>query len=294
MIKKQFERQWSELVKIWRRVALGIILLLLPAAVGPGHAHGIENPKRQAPTGSEIVEDIRQIEFNEIEYNIPSPDYFRFIEGRIPVLISAPHGAMHFRKRGNRWKGEDEYTAALAIKLGQLTGAHVMYVRNKAAEDPNNDLKSKYKSAVARAVKEHNIKFILDLHGSDEKRPFKVDIGILNSEPGKSSCPTFKETIQEVLSDFEPECFNKRFSANGAGTLTYFARKELGIEAAQVEINARYRIVERKPDSAKARSGIKPHFKADKKDVLDLVARLEKVIREIDRQIKGRTLARFE
>jgi hypothetical protein len=232
------------------------------------------------------MEEIRQIEFDEIKYDEESADYYGFIKGRIPILISAPHGAKHFRKRENRWKGEDEYTSSLAIKLGRLTGAHVIYVKNKTREDPNNDPRSKYKNAVAKAVKEHHIQFLLDLHGSDEGRPFKVDIGIISDKTEKSSCPTFKETIREAFSDFEARIFNKKFCASDTCTLTFFARNELGIEGAQVEINGKYRIVERKPDSTKAKMGIKPHFKADEKDVLGLVTRLGRMIQEIHRKIE--------
>jgi hypothetical protein len=243
---------------------------------------------RQLPR--QVIEDIKQIENSEIRYDEESADYYGFIKGSIPILISAPHGAKHFRRRENCWKGEDEYTSSLAIKLGQLTGAYVIYVKNKTREDPNNDPTSEYKTTVSRAVRNYNIKFLLDLHGSDEGRPFKVDIGIISEETKKSSCPTFKETIREVFSDFEGRIFNKKFSANDTCTVTFFARNELGIEAAQVEINGKYRIVERKPDSTKAQKGINPHFKANEKDVLDLLTRLERMIHEIDREIKACTV----
>ena len=68
--------------------------------------------------------------------------------------------------------------------------------------------------------------------------------------------------------------------------MTSFARKECGIESAQVEINARYRIVERKPDSSKAMSGEEPFFKADEKDVLGLFDHLKEIILEINQKIQ--------
>ena len=62
-----------------------------------------------------ILQDIRNIEFSRIDYNRESEDYFEIIEGEIPVLLSAPHGAKHYRN--GSFKEEDEYTASLAIKL---------------------------------------------------------------------------------------------------------------------------------------------------------------------------------
>ena len=240
----------------------------------------------------QILEDIRQVEFNEINYNRESADYYGFIKGKIPILISAPHGAKHFRRRENRWKGEDEYTASLAIELGKLTGAYVIYVKNKTREDPNNDPSSRYKMAVADAVRQYHIKFLLDLHGSDEERPYKVDIGIISNASGKGSCPISKEIIRKAFSDFEPRIFNQKFWASDTCTMTSFAKNELGIEAAQVEINAKYRIVERKPDSSKAKAGIKPHFKANRQDVLALITRLKWMILEIDQKVENNAVAK--
>jgi hypothetical protein len=249
------------------------------------------SPVQTVQSDRKILEDIKRIEYDEIKYGKESSEYYGFIRGKIPILISAPHGAPHFRRKLHRWVGEDEYTSSLAIVLGQLTGAYVIYVKNKTREDPNNDPQSKYKMAVARAVKDYHIQFLLDLHGSDEGRPYKIDVGIINDETPRSSCPTFMETIQEAFSDFQPEVFNKRFCAKDSCTLTSFAKNELGIEAAQIEINAKYRIVERKPDSSKAKKGIAACFKADPKDVLDLVARLERMIEGISQRIGNGTLA---
>jgi hypothetical protein len=90
-----------------------------------------------------------------------------------------------------------------------------------------------------------------------------------------------------VLRDFqEPPIFNrKNFKARKKETVTSFARKECGIESAQIEINARYRIVERKPDSSKAISGEEPVFKAEEKDVLDLFNHLKEMILTIREKI---------
>jgi hypothetical protein len=228
---------------------------------------------------ADILQDMRNIEFGQIHYNTPADPYFSYIKGTIPILISAPHGAKHFRTKENRWKGEDAYTASLAIELGKLTGAHVLYVRNKAGEDPNNDPGTEYKKFLEKAVKENHIGFILDLHGSDSHRPYKVDVGILDNKITECSCPTYREIIAKNFSGFEPHLFNQNFSAHGRDTITYFAKNTLGIEAAQIEINANYRIVESKSSQ----------FKADPKKVLELVRRLKDLILAVNESIKENT-----
>ena len=222
-----------------------------------------------------IISDMREIEFNQIRYDVEGEPYFGYIKGSIPILISAPHGAKHYRKSEGRWLGEDAYTSSLAIVLGRLTGAHVLYLRNKTTEDPNDDPDSRYKQFLKKVAEETPIKFVLDLHGMKGKRPSKVDIGIMSNEPVLCSCPTYREIVEKTFKDFEPKVFNQCFFARGESTITSFAKNRLGIEAAQVEINARYRIVESKSKG----------FKADPDKVLDLVNRLEKLILAINQKI---------
>jgi hypothetical protein len=236
---------------------------------------------------TKLIEEIRKIEFEKIKYGQESEDYFETQEGNIPILISAPHGARAFRNL--KWKEEDEYTASIAIKLGDITGAHVIYVKNKTYEDSNYIRKTRYKEKVKDIIRDDGIKFLLDLHGVNKDRPFKICVGTRYNNNNESSCPTYKHIIEEALRDFqEPPIFNRRnFKAKKKETVTSFARKECGIESAQVEINARYRIVERKPDSSKAISGKEPVFKAEERDVLDLFNHLKEIILRVSEKIKS-------
>lgn len=224
---------------------------------------------------SDLLRQIKQIECSLIHYNTLSPDYFGYIKGRIPILISAPHGAKHYRARWGSWKEEDAYTSALAIKLGELTGAHVLYVKNKTLEDPNSDLTSAYKNFLKKVVERDHIAFVLDLHGSRANQPFKIDVGTISNDLNKSSCPRFRQTIQETFAGFEPRIFNQKFCAGGPGTITCYARQGLGVESAQIEINANYRIVESKTNG----------FKGNCSGIEDLINRLQKMILAINEQI---------
>jgi len=53
------------------------------------------------------------------------------------------------------------------------------------------------------------------------------------------------------------------------------------IEAAQFEINGRYRIIERKPDSSRVQKGMATNFRAQERDVLEMIKRLEGMIMNI-------------
>jgi hypothetical protein len=225
-----------------------------------------------------FIEDVRQIEKQTISCNTLSGDYVGYVKGRIPVLISAPHGAKHYRTVENRWKDEDAYTSSVAIKLGQMTGAHVLYVKNKTAEDPNNDIGSRYKDYLTKVVKEKGIRFVIDLHGAGRDQPFKIDVGTIDNRIERSSCPTFKPLIEEAFHDFDGDIFNKRFQAKGHGTITYFSRNDLGIEAAQFEINAVYRHLSGNGDPAKI---------SKEQDLRDLMGRLQTLILSVNDKIQS-------
>ena len=227
-----------------------------------------------------LLKDIKEIEFSKIQYNKESEDYYEYSEGKIPILISAPHGARHLRD--GSWKEEDEYTAGIAIKLAEMTAAHVIYVKNATKEDSNHDIETKYKDRIREIVKEHGIKFIADIHGANSNRPFKVSIGIINNNNENCSCPSFKDIIQDSLKTFQKNPFNLcHFSASKPGTITSFARKALDIEAAQFEINAKYRIIERKPDSSQADKD----YKAEEKKVIELFLTLESMLKNIQKSL---------
>jgi len=233
-----------------------------------------------------ILRDIRTIEFEQIQYNSKSDDYFGIVTGNMPILLSAPHGAKHLRN--GTWKGEDEYTAALAIKLGELTGASVIFVKNKTEEDSNWLPRTRYKDAIRQIVHERGIGFLADIHGADIRRNYKVSVGIIDAEDReRCSCPRCKPIIEEAFRSFQSPLFHlDAFTAALPETVTSFARHVCGIEAAQFEINARYRIVERKPDSTRARHGDEPHFRAEEADVLELVGCLEDMVKRINEEIR--------
>jgi hypothetical protein len=237
-----------------------MVLLASPLIVGPLQG------------ASSLMIDLQRNEAT-IMRNQPDEPYFTYIKGTIPVLISAPHGARHFRTRENRLKGADVYTAAMAMELGKLTGAHVIYTRSQAPEDPNNDPHTRYKDFLAKIVKENGIRFIMDLHGAHGGSSFTMDVGTFSDTIATCSCPLLLETIRQALSGLPGVRFNSRFSATGVGTVTYFAHENLGVDAAQFEINGHYRIPKI--------SNTPPGTVKNEREITAAIEGLRNVIREI-------------
>ena len=112
-------------------------------------------------------------------------------------------------------------------------------------------------------------------------------MGIISDKTEKCSCPSFKEIIQGTFKIFQKDIFNLcNFSASKSGTVTSFAKSILNIEAAQFEINAKYRIVDRKPDSSYSKKGMDTEYKADENNVIELMSYLEEMVLRIKQKIQ--------
>lgn len=199
----------------------------------------------------------RLVEFeSDIQYRIPPPPgapEFTYEAGRLPVLLSAPHGAAHTRQ--GELKAEDEYTAAFVRLLAFITGAHALYARYQSGSDPNFDANVPYKKMLAKVVNREKIRFVLDLHGAKEDKNFGLALGTMKNE----SCPGSRDLIIDTLTEAgfsKDEAGLRRLDIDrafpGAGstsreTVTRFAWRTLGVPAAQLELNANLRIVRRLP-----------------------------------------------
>lgn len=206
----------------------------------------------------EIIKRLIELE-SDVRYQEPAAPgeaETGYSPGYLPVLLSAPHGAVH--TRNSHPKEEDEYTAGVARLIAELTGAHVLYLRRRSGEDPNWDVESAYKRQLAEVVRANPIGFVLDIHGAVVHTDFGVALGTMGGE----SCPGHRELI---VATFEKYCLradgegldrldlDNAFSARGMGTITRYVSKELGVPAAQLEINGHLRIIERRDDSSTRR-----------------------------------------
>lgn len=200
----------------------------------------------------ELVELEKDVKYQE--YAGEGESEYCHIAGSLPILISAPHGAAHTR---DRYKEEDEYTAGLARLVGEKTGAHVLYARRKSKTDPNADLNAPYKKSLEQIIREHSIKFVVDLHGANPERNFGVAIGTMH---GKSCSEKDRQTIISVFTKHGiSEKGNRLFRLdndnklpaegdNNREPITKFCHR-ISVSAAQLEINAHLRIPSRRKDA---------------------------------------------
>ena len=224
---------------------------------------------------TELEADVRYQEFSN-----GSDGGFAYVPGQVPVLLSAPHGAVHTRL--NNLKQEDEYTTGFARLIAEKTNAHVIHTRRKLDTDPNWYPDVPYKRMLRRVIKKEPIRFVLDIHGCAEHRDFGIALGTMRGE----SCPQQREVILRMFAahgffqDAEnPLCrfdVDRRFTAvglEGQETITRFVWESLGVPAAQFEIHPSLRIVERRSDATETQPflGVPELIKAAIQAFIDLV-----------------------
>ncbi len=196
---------------------------------------------------------------------------FIVIENDAPVLISAPHGARTYRNNKEQiWHEEDEYTAGMALFLGELCMVPVIatHCRNDSY-DPNYapDVSVSYKQALGCLIQQHHVRFVIDLHGAalySEKMDPKQTIDLGVRQNGKDIEPSMEmahvEKLESLLLDTGNQCdascfvvsWNK-FPGAGKGTvITFTASQKIpatgkNVQAIQIEMKPQVRIANRFP-----------------------------------------------
>jgi hypothetical protein len=219
------------------------------------------------------------VEFeSDVLYQEPPEDgrsHIGYLRGSTPVLLSAPHAAVHTRQ--GETKEEEEFTAALVSLAAKQTGAHAIYARRASLTDPSWYAGVPYKRCLRRLAGRYGLCFVLDVHGTAPDRPFGVALGTMKGR----SCPDQRDTIISTLE----ACGFRRGGAfvdrldidrafTGAGqryqeTITRFVSEGLGIQAAQIELHPLLRVVERRQDATLPRP-----YRGDRE-------RIERVVRAL-------------
>lgn len=171
--------------------------------------------------------------------NPKQEDPFRYFEGKLPVLVSAPHAVRHYRQK--RIKVSDEYTGSIVYLLNKLTDCHALATIKFYGGDPNVDTPCIYKDKLTEICRREKIKLVLDIHGAARDREFDVDLGTHGQKSllGRSR---IQETLEHNFQLFGLKRTSKDyFAASGPNTVTNFVAQELGISAVQIEINKLYR-----------------------------------------------------
>jgi len=193
----------------------------------------------------------------KVHYNQPPQLHersFVVVARNSPVLISAPHGSRAFRNNGKEvWHEEDEYTAGMALLLGERCGTSVIAnVWRSDKCDPNwHDVKDcPYKQEMQKLVQQQGIRWVVDLHGAAETSLGStrlVDLGTRKDR--KSMEDRHRDTLRELIENrLGIGCVSSNIFQGGA--VTMFCRDILRVQAVQIEMTPSVRVPLRRSDAS--------------------------------------------
>lgn len=173
---------------------------------------------------------------------------------KYPVMISAPHAVNHIREGQMLWA--DLLTWWLAVYLQEQCFVHCITSQSFLIWDPNYDKTSEYKENLLTYTKEHNIRFLIDLHGCWSHRNFSIEFWTWgkdhpNLHGNKKLLNLIRNSINKDLKSYFEHVWkgltiNNMFPASSERTVSCFIANHAKIPTLQLEINKNLRDVNQK------------------------------------------------
>ncbi|WP_418792112.1 hypothetical protein [Phosphitispora sp. TUW77] len=183
---------------------------------------------------------------------------FRYFEGSLPVLVSAPHAVRHIRHK--KIKPSDEFTGSMAYILNKITSCHSLAVTKLYGGDPNFDDKCIYKDLIKNICTANRLKLVIDIHGASKQHDFDIDIGTMEGiSLLNKTCYT--TVLKDVLKNHGITRISENyFTVSGQNTVTSYVSQHLGVPALQLEINKRFRAPNQNPEDYCRMVGVLAEF----------------------------------
>ncbi|MCM3619331.1 hypothetical protein M3936_17210 [Sutcliffiella horikoshii] len=169
---------------------------------------------------------------------IGNQEGFHYIQGDLPILLSAPHSVTQIRN-GKEKQGEF-LTGPMVMHLQQHLNCHAIFKTKNMMDDANYDPKSTYRDFIKRKVAKHAISFLLDFHIMAPSRPYNIDLGTgrgnnLRHREG----PRIVNHIQKILLDHDINqvLIDNIFTAGYPYTVSADVSKSCNIFCLQIEMN---------------------------------------------------------
>lgn len=232
-----------------------------------------------------------QIE-SQVHYSTPAHPPrkpFVVIERESPVLISAPHGAICLRNDQKQiWHEEDEFTAGMAILLGEICNTSVIATTWKTIDsDPNYHFEnqSPYKQEIRRLAEARKLKWIFDLHGAALNSQTLGQTEIIDFGTRKEHKSFNPETLDILKNNVENRLGKNNiisenkfpaYATKNQMSITAFCQENLNIDSLQIEMKPFVRIPVRRIDSSAYLSG--EQYVGNKQMVIAMIQSLSDII----------------
>ncbi len=166
--------------------------------------------------------------------------HFQIIEGKKPVLLSAPHAFLHKRpKLSGAYRQGERFTDDIVKDVCTLTGAWGIVLSASIDYDPNYHTikRNEYKRVVQKLCKENKINQFIDIHGMADGSDF--DLGVFYPTRFMKS-KSFADIVREEIGKGELYGINSalfRFRDDNEETLGEFVAGKMRIPSIQIEIS---------------------------------------------------------
>ncbi|HAM96191.1 MAG: hypothetical protein US14_C0018G0004 [candidate division WS6 bacterium GW2011_WS6_36_26] len=165
---------------------------------------------------------------------------FQIIEGKVPVLISAPHARSHRRPTLlGKYKLGEPYTETIVKEVSQRVGSFGIYLSDECNYDPNyhKERKNEYKQAVKEIITKNKVERFIDIHGLRDNQSY--DIALYYPTKFRKSLELAYEIEDALnhglLNGISIRIF--RFLDNGQETLGEYVAAKLRIPSVQIEVS---------------------------------------------------------
>ena len=179
------------------------------------------------------------------------------------ILISAPHGAKTYREtEKDGWHEEDEYTAGMALLLGEICNVSVIAMVSRSDKsDPNHhdESDSIYKQTLRELIETGTTKHVIDLHGAKENSDFLATSQLVDLGLGKEDDYLPEAHRKKLIDLIEAQLGANATDRNGKSGFPAASRKRirvanfchnLGVSSVQIEMKPELRVALRKEDSS--------------------------------------------
>jgi hypothetical protein len=176
---------------------------------------------------------------NGIE-NINSLNYI-FIMGYVPILLSAPHAVK--QGRNGVQKAEDANTGGIVEYICNTSNCYGIIRNHNNLDDPNKDnfgLGLAYKQKILSAIREYDIKLVLDIHGCSNSHDFDFCIGT-NSGRNLNGQDNILEILNVGLSSIGKTVIDEYFKASLDGNISKYVSHNSSVPSIQLEISNKFR-----------------------------------------------------
>jgi hypothetical protein len=180
--------------------------------------------------------------YDEIEQNFIKELYdneangYKIEKGNGKIMLSSPHSVSQIRN-GKTKIGE--YRTGLIVKeINRINNNSVIYKTKNLNDDANYDSKCKFKNRLLEYLNSNkDIKMIIDLHISSDKKEYDIDIGTGN---GNNIChrqDVLELMVNKLKSIYTNTYVDNTFPASYKHTVSSTVSRILNIPSFQIEVN---------------------------------------------------------